>query len=322
MKCQIIFNGFQPDACKKAREIRSVLEQSRGLELESVMVICPSDGSVQELCALLPGVYCTVVKLNHWQPEVLLDNLVPLLKPDMVYLLGSDGASRELAIRLGARTNGCGMAGVRQTAWKNGSLQVRRAVYAGHLEAAFETERLPCFFSIAPGGRLVETAVFAPEIQQVVEITVSDDAPTPVSHIHSHDAEDSPVLVVAGRGLGSADGVSRAERLAERISAGFGVTKAVASLGWASMDRIVGISGIMARPERCLVLGASGAPAFYAGISASPRILSVNTDPNAPIIPGSDYVMQCDAVAVVNEALEQLSTPKEDASYGIPDISP
>ena len=184
------------------------------------------------------------------------------------------------------------------------------------MEATFETTLFPCFLSVAPGGALAEEAFFEPQITQVISPASTQDVPRPVPHAEDRGLESAPLLVVAGRGLGSVQGVARAEALAQALSAGFGATKAVASLGWAPMDRIIGVSGVMARPERCLVLGASGAPAFYAGIAPGQRILAVNTDPYAPILAGADLVMQCDCPTLVDEALAQLSAEKESDNHG------
>lgn len=316
MKCHILFNGFQPDPVRSARELRGFLKLAQGLTPESAIVLCPTDVSAKDLCSVLPVPACTVVQLEVYQPEAALEALKPLAGADAVYLAASDKISAELCVRLGARTGGCGIAGVTHAATEEGSLLIRRKVYAGHMEATFETALLPCFLSVASGGTLAEEAAFETEITQVISVASPPDVPRPVPHINNRGLEDAPLLVVAGRGLGSAQGVARAEALAQALSAGFGATKAVASLGWAPMDRIIGVSGIMARPERCLVLGASGAPAFYAGIAPGQRILAVNTDPYAPILAGADLVMQCDCPALVDQVLEQLSAEKESHNHG------
>ena len=316
MKCHILFNGFLPDPRHSARELRGFLKLLGGFAPESAIVLCPADASVKDICSALSVPVCTVVQMEVYQPEAALEALKAITEPGAVYLAASDKVSAELCVRLGARTGGCGISGVTHAAVEGASLLVRRSVYAGHLEATFETSLLPCFLSIAPGGSLAEETSFEPVLTQVIRAAVSPDTPRPVPHTNDRGLENAQLLVVAGRGLGSAEGVAKAEALAHALSAGFGATKAVASLGWTPMDRIIGVSGVMARPDRCLVLGASGAPAFYAGIASGKQILAVNTDPYAPIQAGADKVMQCDCPTLVAEALEQLSAEKEALNHG------
>ena len=240
MKCQILFNGFLPDPRRSARELRGFLKQADGLDPESAIVLCPSDASAADLCRLLPVRSCTVVRCAVFQPEAVLVAVQDLTEPDSVYIAASDRPSAELSLRLGSRTGGSGITGVTHAAKEADSLLVRRNVYAGHLEATFETALLPCFLSVAPGGVLAEEAVFEPEITQVIRFATAPDTPRPVPHTSDRSLENAPLLVVAGRGLGSAEGVAQAEALAQALSAGFGATKAVASLGWTPMDRMTG----------------------------------------------------------------------------------
>ena len=311
MKSQLLINGFLPDATKYARALQTFLKKSNGLEPETAIVLYPADQLPQELCTLLPVARYTVVQMDCWQSEAVLDTLASLIEPDTICVLGSDSISNELAVRLGARMGGCGMMSVSGVSWDGVHLNMRRAVYTGHMEAVFETELLPCFLSIAPVGAFVDVASYSPELQKVIRVAVSADTPQPVLPAQSEGLEDASLLVIAGRGLGSAEMTTRAKQLADALSAGFGATKAVASLGWAPMSRIVGISGVITRPERCIVLGASGAPAFYAGIAAGKEILAVNLDPEAPVMSGADKVIHCDCAVLVKEALKQLSKEKE-----------
>lgn len=312
MNIHILFNGFQPDPVRSARELRGFLKQTEGFAPRSAIVLCPADADAQTLCSALDVPSCTLVRMDVYRSEAALEALKELADPAGVYLTHSGSTAEELSVRLGARTGGCGITGVTYVAMEGDALLIRRKVYAGHMEATFQVEPLPCFLSIAPGGNLAEEATFEPEITQALEIVSPADTPRPVPHSANRGLEDSSLLIVAGRGLGSTEGVAQARQLADALSAGFGATKAVASLGWMPMDRIVGVSGVMARPDRCLVLGASGAPAFYAGIAPGKQILAVNTDPYAPIQAGADLVMQCDCVSLVTKALEQLSAEKED----------
>ena len=96
------------------------------------------------------------------------------------------------------------------------------------------------------------------------------------------------LVIAAGRGLGSRAGADEAAALAEQLGAAFGVSRPVVMNAWRPMEELLGVSGSMIHPKFCIVLGASGSPAFCAGISGSGTIIAVNRDPDAPIMKKSD----------------------------------
>jgi len=114
------------------------------------------------------------------------------------------------------------------------------------------------------------------------------------------------LLLAAGRGMGR-EGITKMHRLAELLNGETGVTRAAAQNGWAGMDRIVGQSGRMTKPEVCVAFGASGAAAFLAGVEKSRVLVAVNTDPDAPIFNCADYGVLDDANSVADALLEAFS---------------
>jgi electron transfer flavoprotein alpha subunit len=113
-------------------------------------------------------------------------------------------------------------------------------------------------------------------------------------------------LLVGGAGLGGRAGVELMAAVAEASGALWGVTRAAAMMGWAPLDRLVGVSGAMTAPERCLLLGASGAAALYAGVAKADLVASVNTDPAAPVVALSDLAATAEAREVLTETLRIL----------------
>ena len=86
--------------------------------------------------------------------------------------------------------------------------------------------------------------------------------------------------VPRGRGVrsaGAARGWSGSQRRPRLMGATFGVSRPVAMNAWAPMDRLIGVSGTRAAPELCIVVGASGAPAFYWGIEKAAFIVAIDT---------------------------------------------
>ncbi|HWQ57510.1 MAG TPA: FAD-binding protein [Clostridia bacterium] len=112
------------------------------------------------------------------------------------------------------------------------------------------------------------------------------------------------IVVVCGAGIGSRANCELARTLAEKLGAGFGLTRAAALSGWGDPAEIVGQSGVSVSPEVCLVLGASGAGAFMVGIENAQRVIAVNCDENAPIFRNADVGVVADAQTLTHALLD------------------
>ncbi len=117
----------------------------------------------------------------------------------------------------------------------------------------------------------------------------------------------NPELVfVCGIGMGSRENCEKARDLAERLGAGFGLTRPAALNGWGRPEEIVGQSGEMIAPRVCLALGVSGAGAFAVGIEGAGRVIAVNTDKNALVFRHADVGITQDAVSLVEMLLTKI----------------
>ena len=96
------------------------------------------------------------------------------------------------------------------------------------------------------------------------------------------------------------------KQIADTIGANFGVSRPVAMSAWAPLHRLVGVSGSMTKADVCIVAGASGAAAFYAGIEKSKFIVAINTDIRAPINKTSDVTIIDDYKAVLAELVKVM----------------
>lgn len=114
------------------------------------------------------------------------------------------------------------------------------------------------------------------------------------------------LVIVCGWGMGSRENCDKARILADRLGAGFGLTRPAALNGWGRPEEIVGQSGEKIVPRVCLVLGASGGGAFAVGIEGAGRIIAVNTDKNALIFRHADVGITQDAASLVDALLEEI----------------
>lgn len=115
------------------------------------------------------------------------------------------------------------------------------------------------------------------------------------------DLSEAEVIFSAGKGC-DRDTFVQLQELCRLLNVSCGVTRPVYDLGWTGFERMVGQTGRTVTPRLYLALGISGSMHHVGGIKDSRRIVSVNSDPKAPIFPNSDQGF----VADLKEILPRL----------------
>jgi electron transfer flavoprotein alpha subunit len=140
-------------------------------------------------------------------------------------------------------------------------------------------------------------------------IEVLDVAPRP----RSKSVEEEDVLVVAGRGAQSAEGLELTRRLAQALGGQLCFTRPMVESGLGDNAHQIGLSGRTVRPKLLITCGVSGAIQFAAGMNGSECIVAINKDPGALIFNIANYCIVDDLFTVVPALLEQLkSAGKEE----------
>jgi electron transfer flavoprotein alpha subunit len=112
----------------------------------------------------------------------------------------------------------------------------------------------------------------------------------------------APVLVSGGYGMGSREGFNLLFELAGVIGAEVGASRAAVDAGFADRERQVGQTGVTVRPKLYIACGISGQVQHTAGMQESAMIISINSDPGAPINAIADVVITGD----VNDAIPKM----------------
>jgi len=109
----------------------------------------------------------------------------------------------------------------------------------------------------------------------------------------------APIIVAGGYGVGSKENFKMLYELAEVLGGEVGASRAAVDSGYAEHERQIGQTGVTVRPKLYIACGISGQVQHRAGMEESAQIISINTDPDAPINSIADYVIHGDVGEVI-----------------------
>ena len=114
----------------------------------------------------------------------------------------------------------------------------------------------------------------------------------------------APVIVAGGYGVGSKDNFKLLFELADVLGAEVGASRAAVDAGFADHARQVGQTGTTVRPKLYIACGISGQIQHTAGMDQSSMIISINTDPEAPINKIADFAITGDVNDVIPKMIK------------------
>ena len=117
-----------------------------------------------------------------------------------------------------------------------------------------------------------------------------------------HNLKGAPIVVAGGYGMGSKEGFDQLFELAKVLHGEVGGSRAAVDAGFCDHDRQIGQTGVTVHPKVYIACGISGQIQHIAGMQDSGIIISVNSDPDAPINKIADYVI----VGTVEEVVPKL----------------
>lgn len=181
-----------------------------------------------------------------------------------------------------------------------------RPIYAGNAIATVKTVDKPQLLTI-------RTAAFLPAKDTHQSAKIESLAPperwtktlmkSPAESSNGHNNLSSAKIVISGgRGLGNAEQFILLRRIAKKLGAAVGASRAAVDSGYIGNEHQIGQTGKIVAPNVYIAIGISGAIQHIAGMRDSGVIVAINNDETAPIFEIADFAWVTDLVT----ALPQL----------------
>ncbi|MFR9602455.1 MAG: electron transfer flavoprotein subunit alpha/FixB family protein [Rikenellaceae bacterium] len=295
----------------KGRELASQL----GVKLEAVVITSSTEGVAAELAKYGAdtvwiaddAIFAPYQTLPH---SAVICGLIKEEEPQVV-LMGATSVGRDLGPRVSSAlysglTADCTELVIgdhvdpkTKKEYNDLLYQIRPAFGGNIIATIINPENRPQMATVREGVMKREEAaeVGAAEVKKIDWTKYVKDTDLVVKVIERKieerkiDIKGAGIIVSGGYGVGSKEGFALLHELAEVLGGEVGASRAAVDAGFTDHARQIGQTGVTVRPKLYIACGISGQIQHTAGMEQSAMVISINTDPEAPINKLADFAI-------------------------------
>ena len=288
--CAAGIDGAEIDVAVFAASVADIAAQAAQLDSVNRVLTVENEANGNPLAAVLaPQVFALADGYSHVMAAT--STFGKDLMPRVAALLGVNQISEVMSVE-GAHT-------------------FKRPIYAGN---AVITVEAPADSVVVATVRTASyKAVGASNSAAIEAASVAVEAPDHTRYVGLHagasdrpDLQTAPKVVSGGRALSSEENFELIFKLADKLGAGVGASRAAVDAGYVPNEMQVGQTGKIIAPELYIAIGISGAIQHLTGIKDAGTIVAINKDEEAPIFEVADIGLVADLFSAVPELTEAL----------------
>ena len=258
----------------------------------------------------LPHTSIVVGLAKEFKPEILLfgatsvgRDMAPRVASNLLCGLTADCTSLEIGDHEEKKTN---------TVYKNLLYQIRPAFGGNIIATIVNPQTRPQMATVREG--VMKKEIYKADYKGVVKkvdvakyVLDTDfccqiiDRAIEAQKVNIKGAQ---IIVAGGYGVGSRENFKLLYELAEVLGGEVGATRAAVDAGFIEHERQIGQTGVTVRPKLYIACGISGSVQHRAGMDQSGKIISINTDSEAPMNAIADYVINGSVMDVLPKMIK------------------
>jgi electron transfer flavoprotein alpha subunit len=291
-------------------QVAKTLTAVKSLGPVTVLVAGPDAGAAAAEAATLDGVAKVLLAEDASYAHGLSEPtaaLVVSLAGDYEHIVAASGAlSKSVLPRVAALLD---VMVISEVLAVHDAATFDRPIYAGNAIQTVKTSdakkvltvRTATFDAAGKGG-----SASVEKVSASVDGSLSSWVEDKVASSDRPELTSAGIVVSGGRGVGSQADFALIEKLADKLNAAVGASRAAVDSGYAPNDWQVGQTGKVVAPDLYVAVGISGAIQHLAGMKDSKVIVAINKDEEAPIFQVADYGLVADLFTAVPEMIEKL----------------